>query len=184
MKVIGLPSVGRGSSCGGPRIRFLWSPVSRVADHGPLFPVRRESDYYAGLAQSARMASMTQDERIRLDKWLWAARFYKTRALARQAIEGGKVRCEGIRTKPGKIVEVGMTIRLQQGDWERIVIVQGVRNDRRPAPEAQLLYRETEESIRLRDELAAERKARPSHWPAPSRPTKKQRRNIRKFREK
>ena len=121
---------------------------------------------------------------VRLDKWLWAARFYKTRAIARQAIEGGKVRCEGIRTKPGKTVEVGMTIRLQQGDRERTVIVEGVRNDRRPAPEAQLLYRETEDSIRRREEIAAARKSEPAHWPPASRPTKKQRRDIRKFREK
>ncbi len=121
---------------------------------------------------------------VRLDKWLWAARFYKTRAIARQAIEGGKVRCEGIRTKPGKTVEVGMTIRLQQGDRERTVIVEGVRNDRRPAPEAQLLYRETGDSIRRREEIAAARKSEPAHWPPASRPTKKQRRDIRKFMEK
>ena len=123
------------------------------------------------------------DSKVRLDKWLWAARFYKTRAISRQAIDGGKVRCEGIRTKPGKIVEIGMTIRLQQGDRERSVIVEGVRNDRRPAPEAQLLYRETEESIRQREELAAARKTQPAHWPPASRPTKKQRREIRKFKQ-
>lgn len=128
--------------------------------------------------------SETSEFNVRLDKWLWAARFYKTRAIARQAIEGGKVRCEGIRTKPGKSVEVGMTIRLQQGDRERTVIVEGVRNDRRPAPEAQLLYRETEDSIRRREEIAAARKSEPAHWPPASRPTKKQRRDIRKFREK
>ncbi len=128
--------------------------------------------------------SDTSEINVRLDKWLWAARFYKTRAIARQAIEGGKVRCEGIRTKPGKTVEVGMTIRLQQGDRERTVIVEGVRNDRRPAPEAQLLYRETEDSIRRREEIAVARKSEPAHWPPASRPTKKQRRDIRKFREK
>ena len=127
--------------------------------------------------------SRTAAAAVRLDKWLWAARFYKTRAIARQAIEGGKVRCEGIRTKPGKTVEVGMTIRLQQGDWARTVIVEGVRSDRRPAPEAQLLYRETGESIRRREELAAERKTRPAHWPPASRPTGKQRREIRKFKQ-
>ena len=123
------------------------------------------------------------EDKIRLDKWLWAARFYKTRAIARQAIDGGKVRCEGIRTKPGKIVEVGMKIRLQQGDRERTVIVAGARNDRRPAPEAQLLYRETEESIRQREEFAAARKSQPEHWPPASRPSKKQRREIRKFKQ-
>lgn len=123
------------------------------------------------------------EPKVRLDKWLWAARFYKTRAIARQAIDGGKVRCEGGRTKPGKIVEPGMTIRLQQGDRERTIVVEGVRNDRRPAPEAQLLYRETEESIRKREEHAAARKSQPIHWPPAGRPTKKQRRDIRKFKQ-
>ena len=121
--------------------------------------------------------------KVRLDKWLWAARFYKTRAIARQAIEGGKVRCEGFRAKPGKTVEPGLTIRLQQGDFEREVIVEGVRNDRRPAPEAQLLYRETEASIRQREEQAASRKTQPARWPPASRPTKKQRRDIRRFKQ-
>ena len=121
--------------------------------------------------------------KVRLDKWLWAARFYKTRAIARQAIEGGKVRCEGFRGKPGKNVEPGMTIRLQQGDFERSVVIEGVRGDRRPAPEAQLLYRETEASIRQREGFAASRKSQAAHWPPASRPTKKQRRDIRKFRQ-
>ena len=121
--------------------------------------------------------------KVRLDKWLWAARFYKTRAIARQAIEGGKVRCEGFRAKPGKAVEPGLTIRLQQGDFEREVIVEGVRNDRRPAPEAQLLYRETDAGIRQREEQAASRKTQPAHWPPASRPTKKQRRDIRRFKQ-
>ena len=128
--------------------------------------------------------SKSAEDKVRLDKWLWAARFYKTRAIARNAIEGGKVRCGGIRAKPGRSVEVGMTIRLQQGARERTVIVEGVRNDRRPAPEAQLLYRETEESVRRREELAVERKSRPAHWPPANRPTKKQRREIKKFKGK
>ncbi len=120
-------------------------------------------------------------EKVRLDKWLWAARFYKTRAISRQAIDGGKVHCEGGRAKPGKAVEIGMTIHLRQGDAERTVIVEGIRGDRRPAPEAQLLYRETEDSIRRREELAAERKSEPAHWPPAGRPSKKARRDIRKF---
>ncbi len=130
-----------------------------------------------------KRAPTTMETRTRLDKWLWAARFYKTRAIARQAIEGGKVRCEGIRAKPGKTVESGMTIRLQQGDRELTVIVEGVRNDRRPAPEAQLLYRETPESIRKREQLAAERKSHPAHQPSAGRPSKKQRRELRKFKQ-
>ncbi len=123
------------------------------------------------------------ETRVRLDKWLWAARFYKTRGIARQAIEGGKVRCEGFRAKPGKSVEPGMTIRLQQGDHERTVVVEGVRNDRRPAAEAKLLYRETEESVRQREEQAARRKTQPAHRPPVGRPTKKQRRDLRRFKQ-
>ncbi len=121
------------------------------------------------------------DLKVRLDKWLWAARFYKTRALARQAVNGGKVRCEGIRAKPGKTIALGMVVHLRQGDWDRVVVVEGIRNDRRPAPEAQLLYRETSQSIREREERAASRESGPSHQPPARRPSKKQRRAIKKL---
>lgn len=136
-----------------------------------------------GASAAAGKAGAKAGVKVRLDKWLWAARFYKTRAIARQAIEGGKVRCEGFRAKPGKTVEPGLRIRLQQGDCEREVIVEGVRNDRRPAPEAQRLYRETEASIRRREEQAASRKTQPAHWPPATRPSKKQRRDLRKFKQ-
>ena len=81
--------------------------------------------------------------RVRIDKWLWAARFFKTRAIAKQAIEGGKVQCEGNRVKASKEIEVGMEIRLRQGFDEKTVIVTGLSDQRRGAPEAQQLYRET-----------------------------------------
>jgi len=136
-----------------------------------------------GASDTVVKAGAKASPKVRLDKWLWAARFYKTRALARQAIEGGKVRCGGFRAKPGKTVEPGLRIRLQQDGREREVIVEGVRNDRRPAPEAQQLYRETEASIRQREEQAASRKTQPAHWPPAARPTKKQRRDIRKFKQ-
>lgn len=121
--------------------------------------------------------------RVRIDKWLWAARFYKTRAIAKQAIEGGKVQCEGNRVKASKEIEVGMEIRLRQGFDEKTVIVTGLSDQRRGAPEAQKLYQETEQSIAERKKQAELRKAQPTHWPSPGRPTKKQRRQIQRFKQ-
>lgn len=77
---------------------------------------------------------------VRLDKWLWAARFYKTRAMAREMIEGGKVHYNGQRSKPSKIVELNATLTLRQGNDERTVIVKAITEQRRPASEAVALY--------------------------------------------
>lgn len=85
---------------------------------------------------------------VRLDKWLWAARFYKTRSLARDQIEGGKVHYNGQRSKPGKAVEAGALIRVWQGQDEREVRVLQVSEQRKSAPLAQLLYEETEASLK------------------------------------
>ena len=87
-------------------------------------------------AQSASTA-------VRLDKWLWAARFYKTRAIARAMIEGGKVHYNGQRSKPGKVLEVGALITLRQSDEEKEVAVLLLDEQRRSAPQAQLMYQET-----------------------------------------
>ena len=122
--------------------------------------------------------------KLRLDKWLWAARFFKTRSLAKAAIEGGKVHLGGQRVKVSKEISVGDTLQIRQGWDERIVVVQGLSGQRRGAPEAQQLYRETEESLSRRAAEAEARKAaggmieRPAH-----RPTKKQRRQIHRFRD-
>jgi len=121
--------------------------------------------------------------RVRIDKWLWAARFFKTRAIAKQAIDGGKVQIDGNRVKPSKEIEVGTEIRLRQGFDEKTVVVAGLSEQRRGAPEAQQLYRETEASIAEREKQAAMRKAQPSHWPSPGRPNKKQRRQIHRFKQ-
>ncbi|HUH38882.1 MAG TPA: S4 domain-containing protein [Spongiibacteraceae bacterium] len=123
-------------------------------------------------------------ERLRLDKWLWAARFYKTRSLAKRAIEGGKVRCDGQRCKVSREVSAGLHISLQQGDLTREIEVLALSDQRRGAPEAALLYRETEASL----ERAALHKARHSALRAsgivsPDRPSKKQRRQIHRFHE-
>ena len=124
------------------------------------------------------------NSQVRLDKWLWAARFYKTRSLAKEAIEGGKVHHNDQRCKPGKSVETGASVKLRLGWQERIVIIDGISDKRRGAPEAQTLYHETEDSIRRREDLSWQRKTmQTAQLPPARRPTKKDRRDIQKFRE-
>ncbi|MBS1203724.1 MAG: heat-shock protein [Proteobacteria bacterium] len=121
-------------------------------------------------------------QEVRLDKWLWVARFYKTRALAREMIEGGKVHYNGQRSKPGKIVELNATLTLRQGNDERTVVVKGVTDQRRPATEAVELYEETAESIEKREKMALARKMNALTMPHPDRrPDKKERRDLLKF---
>ncbi|MTC56771.1 MULTISPECIES: ribosome-associated heat shock protein Hsp15 [Providencia] len=123
-------------------------------------------------------------EPVRLDKWLWVARFYKTRSTAREMIDGGKVHYNGQRTKPGKIVEIGALIKLRQGNDERIIEVLEISNQRKGAPEAQLLYRETAESIEQREKMAIARKMNALTMPHPDRrPDKKERRTLLKFKQ-
>jgi ribosome-associated heat shock protein Hsp15 len=123
-----------------------------------------------------------EDDKVRLDKWLWAARFYKTRALAKAAIESGKVHCRGERCKPGKEPHVGDEIKVRTGFDERTVVVQALSAVRRGAPEAQTLYSETPESIARRENSAAQRKAGNLGLTTDGKPTKKQRRQLFEFR--
>ena len=124
----------------------------------------------------------TDDEAVRLDKWLWAARFYKTRALARDMIDGGKVHYNGQRGKPSKIVELNVEIKLRQGNEERTVIVLALTSQRRGADEAQQMYQETEASIVNREKVALARKMNALTMPHPDRrPDKKERRDLIKF---
>lgn len=118
------------------------------------------------------------DDKVRLDKWLWAARFYKTRALAKAAIESGKVHHRGERCKPGKEPRVGDLYELRTGFDERTVEVKALSAVRRGAPEAQSLYQETPESIARREKAAAMRKAGAVGIETDGRPTKKQRRQL------
>ncbi len=120
---------------------------------------------------------------VRLDKWLWAARFFKTRGKAKEAIDGGKVHMDGVRAKPSKEVKVGDTIKLGQGWDERIVNVVSLSEQRRGAPEAALMYEETQESVEKRLEIAAQRKAAGGQIISAGRPSKKDRRLIHRFRE-
>ena len=123
-------------------------------------------------------------ERMRIDKWLWAARFYKTRSLASAAISAGHVKLNGSTIKPARELRCGDTLELAIGDTHWTLLVCGLNEQRRPAPEAQQLYAETSESTERR---AAEKEPR-QLAPAPGsdlrgRPTKKARRQIRGFNE-
>ncbi len=123
-----------------------------------------------------------QTHKIRLDKWLWAARFFKTRALAKGAIEGGKVHYEGQRCKVSKTVDVGAKLTIRQGFDEKIVMIKALSEQRRGAPEARLLYEETPESIKARMDKAEYRKVVKASQAAPDhKPNKKERRDMRRF---
>ena len=121
-------------------------------------------------------------ETIRIDKWLWAARFFKTRSIAKAAIEGGKVHHNGERVKVSKEIRVGTELTIQQGFDKKTVLVKALSGVRGPAPVAQQLYEETEVSIARRELIATQRKlhnlARPDH-----RPSKKDRRDISRFKQ-
>ena len=123
------------------------------------------------------------DDKVRLDKWLWAARFFKTRALAKAAIEGGKVHCRGERCKPSKEPKVGDELMIRSGFDERTVVVRALSAVRRGAPEAQTLYEETPQSLVAREEAAAQRKAGALGLQTDGRPSKKQRRQIQLLRD-
>ena len=131
----------------------------------------------------AKHSQMEEEkEAVRLDKWLWAARFYKTRTLAKEMIDGGKVHYNGQRSKPNKIVEVGATLKVRQGSDEKEIVVLALSTQRRGAPEAQRLYRETEQSLANREKLAMARKMNALSMPHPDRrPDKKERRDLLKF---
>ena len=131
-----------------------------------------------------KQKSTTSDTGVRLDKWLWAARFYKTRALAREMVQSGKVHYDGQRSKPSKVVQVGAIIKLRQVFDSNEVEVLELSEQRRGAPEAQLLYRETEESLAKREENAEARKLNALYNPHPDgRPDKKQRRQLIRFKK-
>ena len=123
------------------------------------------------------------DDKVRLDKWLWAARFFKTRALAKAAIEGGKVHCRGERCKPSKEPKVGDELVIRVGFDARTVVIRALSAVRRCAPEAQTLYEETPQSLAAREEAVAQRKAGALGMQTDGRPSKKQRRQIQLLRD-
>ena len=142
-------------------------------------PILMES-FMAVKQQSQSCSSAT-----RLDKWLWAARFYKTRAIAKQMIDGGKVFYNGQRTKSGKAVAIGDTVRIRQGFEEKEIKVIALADRRRDATFAQTLYEETSDSAKTRERNALARKQGILLSPASeNKPDKKQRRQIRQLKER
>ncbi|HXV81311.1 MAG TPA: S4 domain-containing protein [Candidatus Binatia bacterium] len=122
------------------------------------------------------------DEPTRLDKWLWAARFFKTRSLAAGEVAGGKIEVNGARAKPSRALRPGDRLTIRRGPFEWIVVVKGLAKLRGPASQAQLLYEETEESIRKREAVAAQLKfERPPQFNISGRPSKKDRRAVLRF---
>ncbi|WP_369858099.1 ribosome-associated heat shock protein Hsp15 [Candidatus Thalassolituus haligoni] len=120
--------------------------------------------------------------KIRLDKWLWAARFFKTRALAKHAIEGGKVHYDGQRCKVSKLADVGAKLTIRQGFDEKEIIITALSDQRRGAPEARLLYEETPASIKQRMDNSEQRRVLNASMPMPDhKPNKKERRDMRRF---
>lgn len=122
-------------------------------------------------------------ERIRLDKWLWVARFFKTRALAAEAVKGGRVELNGKRSKPGRIVCVGDRLSVRKPPFVHDLQVLSVSLRRGPAAEAAAMYRETPSSRELRERVAAQLRSESALWrgAAPGRPTKRDRRRIVRF---
>lgn len=124
----------------------------------------------------------TSETSVRVDKWLWAARFYKTRSLATEAIDAGHVRVNEQRYKPGRLIRVGDVVQINRNGDERELVVQALSLRRGPASEAQGLYEETPLSIERRAAAAALRDLAPSPDGA-GRPTKRDRRNLQRLRE-
>ncbi|MCP5352574.1 MAG: RNA-binding S4 domain-containing protein [Chromatiales bacterium] len=128
---------------------------------------------------------MSEDEgRVRLDKWLWAARFYKTRALATEAISGGKVHLNESRVKPARPVHEGDRVRIRKGEVEWEIRVRKLSARRGPATEATLLYEETEGSVARREQEAGRRLLLRQNQSDGGRPTKQSRRRIVRFTRK
>ena len=122
---------------------------------------------------------------MRIDKWLWAARFFKTRSAATEAVDGGKVELNGERAKPAKPVKVGDELRLRLGPYEHRLVVRGLAERRGSAEVAQGLYEETEASRAARARIAEQMRLAPGvAWDDKGRPTKKDRRDIERFRER
>ncbi len=123
-------------------------------------------------------------EKVRIDKWLWAARFYKTRSLATEEIDKGRVRINDAEVKPAKEVKLCDTVTLRQGPNTRTLVVRGISDKRGAAPVAQLLYEETEASVKLREQSSEQRRLEPATSLEHGRPTKRDRRDIDKVNNK
>lgn len=122
------------------------------------------------------------DQKIRIDKWLWAARFFKTRGMAQKAVNGGRIHINDQRVKAARIVEIGDKVHITRGEVNFTITILGLSKYRRPASEARLLYEESEESIQQRQEQRdIKRMTAAGHTAPAKRPGKRDRRKIRKF---
>jgi ribosome-associated heat shock protein Hsp15 len=119
---------------------------------------------------------------VRIDRWLWAARFYKTRGLATRAVDGGKVHVNGQRTKAAKRIRPGDRLAIRKGPYRFELLVRQLSDRRRPAPEAAMLYEESPASLASRQALAAQRRAPVPTFAEKGRPTKKDRRALDRLR--
>ena len=119
--------------------------------------------------------------RVRIDKWLWAARFFKTRSIAAEAIDGGKITVNGERAKRSKLLQAGDEVRVRIGPYEHVVLVRAVSERRGSATIAAGLYEETAQSRAARETLAAQMRALPSLFGQGNRPSKKDRRDLRRL---
>jgi ribosome-associated heat shock protein Hsp15 len=127
----------------------------------------------------------TSNKGVRIDRWLWAARFFKTRSLAKTAIEGGKVYADGQRIKPAKDIRIGQTLEIRRGDVQFEIEIVLLSEKRGPAAVAQTLYRETEVSIERRESEVSRRRMERAGLRVPdTRPSKKQRRDLRRLKTK
>jgi ribosome-associated heat shock protein Hsp15 len=124
--------------------------------------------------------------RVRIDKWLWAARFFKTRSLASEAVAGGKVEVNGERGKPAKLVRMGDEVRCRQGPYEHVLVVTGLAERRGTASAAATLYQERPESRAARERVAEQLRLGASAWSyeEKGRPTKRDRRELDRFRRR
>lgn len=123
------------------------------------------------------------DEKVRIDKWLWAARFFKTRSTATEAVDGGKVEVNGERVKPAKLVKVGDEVHVRLAPFDHVVIVRDVAERRGSAAVAQALYEERPESVAARERLREQLRMAPAAfiYEEKGRPTKKDRRELQRF---
>ncbi len=129
-------------------------------------------------------APQSAAERVRIDKWLWAARFFKTRGLAQTAVAGGKVKLNGDRVKPAKAVAVGDVLTIHIGEFEWFITVMVLSDRRGPAEVARTLYVESESSHARRVAQVAERRAQAAKWgERKGRPTKRERRDLERWRD-
>ena len=124
-------------------------------------------------------------EELRIDKWLWAARFFKTRSLASEAVNGGKVHLNDHRVKAGRLVKIGDTLSIQKSSDLFEILIVGINKTRRPAKEAKLLYEESEKSRLKREQEHAIKKLASATRPVPQRrPGKREREQLRNFKQK